>query len=253
MALNCKSSCRKIAGHLEENILCCFPKRLASHNASGEVDNYFQKAVDCTFQSSYVEVDPRDIEKLSSALYTGDSENVPPGARAEKTAFKRLLSRLQFRGRKPRCSRMPWFQRIHSRLSRRGHRTRSTCKRKELTTSLEFSLAGGDIDAVDYGKTGLNILQSDEEKMRMVLSDDDIGITDHMAIDLDMIQLVQEEEMRMRQILIEDYMSSEDITSMDDSMKAAKTDELFHLLSKADQHAIRHHSYILVQDILSQL
>ena len=82
--------------------------------------------------------------------------------------------------------------------------------------------------------------------------EDPVSMMDNMAVDLD-DWILAEEEKRLRGILLDGYKHPSEYMALCDSSKAKLVDEVFQSLDKTEQHAIRHHSYILVQDILFSL
>ena len=255
MANSRSSLMRKMRKSLDSgktSTLCCIPRCMCRNDAEGSEDFQFQE-VDDNFQASYVPVDPRDIENLSSLSLTSSSEN-SPSREAQNASFRRFLTRLRLTGRKPRSSSVSCFQSFGSSLNMRGggNKSKNKAKKIKLPVSAERLQRRDSNSGMDYVKIELTILQNDDNRMKLALPDDFIGITDNMATDLDTL-LIQEEEERIRKILIDDYIDSDDIYNMSDDIKARRTDELFQRLDKVEQHAVRHHSYILVHDILSKL
>ena len=234
---------------LSNNLWCCLPKCTSENQTDDGICATTDG--DGSFFSYYVPVDQSDLAKLP---YMGSILHDIPKGEADGSPttlgwFRRFMNSLKLNGR-ARTRGSSCFQRFRGRIRETVHRNNKKHKGKMINfvtaqECLQESIGYGSVDV--YRTTVQR-----EEMMRNILPDEFIGITDDMTMDLDV--LVYEEEIhRMRNILLDDYLDEQDIADMDDSMKAAKADEIYDSLTKSERHAICHHSFILVQDILSSL
>ena len=242
---------KRMQNYLSSSFLCCVPKYTSENHTDDDVLEAAE--ADQNSLPHYVHVDEGDLAKIP---YVGDIPKCIPNADAKRAPtnldrFRRFLNNLKPRGRRnrTRAKGLSCFQGFRDHVRNSSLRNK-TYKGKMIDVAPAPACPQ---ESIDYLYMSADLIAAQrEEMMKNILPDEFIGIVDEMTVDLDIL-IYAEESKRMLNILLDDYIDAQDIADMDDRMKAAKTEEIYNSLSKSEQHAIRHHSFILVHDILSSL
>ena len=215
---------------MHKNMLCCSSKVGVEEDINADV---LQSEVEESFARSYVEVDPRDQAEFPPAGGT-----TPVQDRESVLQTLSLLGRIRVFLQKLKPARFYSPSKRHSGSSLRrilSKHSNKVCPLVENTQEEALNTSFPTDPAIDVHSLG---------EMTKMDTPDALGEECH---------LFEEESRRLRHILLQDNNSYENYLDLSDSEKARNAEEIYQSMDKCQQHAVRHHSHILVNDIMSSL